>query len=361
MNCGPSARLEDDLPESRSEFADEGTFLHSLVEHCLINGEDVAQVCGVAPWEESKYFTKENQEAAQYCIDYARDAQRTVPGALTFYEQRLDFSHLVAEGFGTSDLILVGHRTLHCYDWKFGRGYRVDADGNPQGRLYLSGALNAFEELGPFEEVTFTVVQPKLDHVSTESLTVEELIAWGESIKPLAARAFAGDGDFTPGAWCKFCRAKAQCTARSELLEQAVIAKFPAPDTISIPDLASRLPYLELAEAWIKDVKAHLLKEAAAGVEIPGHKLVAGRTSRRYGDQSEATKALLSAGLDYNDITKPIELLGITDMTRLLGKKKFSELLDSHLVTSSGTPTLVPVSDKRPAIAASTLTFEDLS
>ena len=360
MACGPSARLEDDLPESRSEFADEGTFLHSVTEHCLRSGLDVAQLCGVSPWEESAFFTKENQEAAQYCIDFAREQQRTVPGALPFYEQRLDFSHVAPEAFGTGDMVLLGATTLYANDWKFGKGLRVDAEENPQGRLYLIGALKAFEELGPFERVVFTIVQPKLDHISTEELSVEELMAWAETVKPLAERAFAGKGDFVPGDHCRFCRAKATCTARSQLVERAVIARFPDPETLSLEDLAARLPLLEQAEAWIKDVKEHLLKTACAGTPVPGHKLVAGRTTRKYRDQAEVIKALIGAGYAYDDITKPIELLGITEMTKALGRKRFAELLDDHLSISEGKPTLVPASDKRPAIAVTTLAFEDL-
>lgn len=361
MQCPPSARLEDDLPESRSEFADEGTFLHNLTEACLGKGLDVAQMCGVSPWEESRFFTKENQDAAQFCIDAVRSAQLELPGAIPFYEQKLDFSHVVTEGFGTGDVCLVGHKVLWGMDHKFGKGIKVDAQGNPQGRLYLVGMLKAFEELGPFETVRFTILQPKLDHVSTEELTVDELMAWAETVKPLAALAFAGEGKFNPGDHCRFCRAKATCSARAKQSELAIIAKFPDPETLPVDELAARLPMLQQAKAWISDVEEHLLKQAAAGIDVPGYKLVNGRSDRKYSDQSEVTKTLLAAGFDYGDITKPIELLGITAMTSVVGKKKFNELLEGLLVKSPGKPTLAPASDKRPAIAATSLAFDDIS
>jgi len=361
LACGPSARLEDDLPDQRSEHADNGTFGHAMVEHCLINGLDVAQLCGTSPWEESAYFTKEMQDAAQYCIDYARELQRTVPGALAFYEQRIDFSHLVPEGFGTSDLVLLGHDTLYCVDWKFGKGIRVDAPENPQLRLYACGAVEAFSSLGEIESVVSIVVQPRIDHVSKEVLPLTDLMAWAETVKPLAQRAFNGEGEFVPGDHCGFCRAKATCTARGQQLDKAVIAKFPDPELYAVEELAARLPMLEQAAKWIADVKEHLLKRACDGVPIPGYKLVTGRSDRKYGDRAAVTKALTDAGFDYDAITKPIELLTITEMEKVVGKKRFSELLEGLLVKPTGKPTLVPASDKREAITATTaLAFDDL-
>jgi hypothetical protein len=360
MACGPSARLEDDLPESRSIYADEGTFLHNLTEACLRNRLDVAHLCGVDPWEKSDFFTKENQEAAQFCVDAVREAQKELPGAIAFYEQRLDFSNIVPEGFGTGDVVLVGDDTIWAMDHKFGRGIRVDAQGNPQGRLYLLGALAAFEELGPFKKARFTVLQPKLDNVSTEELTIDELMAWADEVIPLADRAFAGEGEFNPGDWCQFCRAKAQCTARSELAERALIAKFPAPDTLPIEYLAARLPLLQQAKAWINDVEEHLLKEACRGIALPGLKLVEGRSNRTISDPVLAKHVLNNSGYTDAQILRPSELITLTQLEKLVGKKVFANLLADCITKPAGKPVLASASDKRPEIAATALAFETL-
>ncbi len=52
-------------------------------------------------------------------------------------------------------------------------------------------------------------------------------------------------------------------------------------------------------------------------------------------------------------------VLGVTAMQKLLGKSRFDELLNPYIEKPQGKPTLVPESDKRPAMSTAEADFNE--
>ena len=98
--------------------------------------------------------------------------------------------------------------------------------------------------------------------------------------------------------------------------------------------------------SYLNNVKAFCLDRALQGRLLPGYKLVEGRSNRKYADEQKVADTLSEAG--YKDFYKPQQLIGITDMQKLLGKKKFEAMLSEYLIKPPGKPVLVPVTDARP-------------
>jgi hypothetical protein len=344
MVCPASWALEKTLPDTTSEFAERGTAWHAVAEKCLNDGTDAPEA---------------DRDVVQPYLDYVRAIPGTRLTEIKVYPLE-DMTHTI---WGTADTVIVDDSTLHVIDLKTGSGTPVHAEGNWQLVAYGLGALRAFDDtLGPFRQVTMHIVQPPLNIFEAWTLDVDALRVSSGDIRCAIEATLVESPRFVPDNYaCKFCRAKAICTARAETSELALIAKFPAPDTLPIETLAAKLPMLALAKAWISDVEEHLLSEATKGTAIPGYKLVEGISKRKYGDQKAIIDTLCSTGLDINAISKPIELINLTDMEKLLGKKKFTELLGEYIVKPAGKPTLAPASDKRPAIAATALAFDDLT
>lgn len=80
-----------------------------------------------------------------------------------------------------------------------------------------------------------------------------------------------------------------------------------------------------------------------------------GRSNRKYTDEDAVADTVSKAGFD------PYEpkLLGITAMEKLLGKKKFAELLASLVEKPQGKPALVPMTDKRPEMNTAQEDFKE--
>ena len=265
-------------------------------------------------------------------------------------DRRLDFSHIVPGGFGTGDAVIVADGLITIVDLKYGKGVKVDAENNPQMRLYALGALAEFGIIYPIERVRMVIFQPRLDNISVDEITVEDLLAWAETVvRPAAELAARGEGDLEAGEWCQFCRHAPQCTARAADLfapipmEAEHVPAAPDPDTLTDEQIAQIIQHAGELKRWLTKVEEHALARATTGHTYPGLKLVEGRSVRRYTDETEVGRRVAEAGAD------PYEkkLLGLTAMTKLLGKKKFDELLGDLVHKPEGKPTLVPLSDKR--------------
>ena len=349
INCTPSARIEDGMPESHSVYADEGTFGHSMVDECVLNELKADHLCGVPLWESSEFFTQEMRDAAQVCIDHANtlisDARKGTSDALVLVEQRLDYSMYVPEGFGRGDLVVIGDRKAWFRDWKFGRGKLVRAANNSQLNLYGLAVVEQYADYYGLETVNLGIVQPRIDHYDEVELTVDELRAWGESIRPRAQLAWEGKGEFVTGAWCGFCKIKATCRARAE--QNLVLAKevFRPVAELTLDEIAEFLPKLDSMQSWASDVQAFALKQAVDGVTVPGWKLVNGRSVRKIENPVELSRRLLDAGYEESKIYEH-SLLSLTALEKVVGKK-FAELSDGLIVKPAGKPVLVPCSDKR--------------
>ena len=390
IHCPPSARLQEPFPNDSSVFAEEGTWAHELCEYKV---KKYLHERKKRP--QSEFYTEEIEQAtdiyAEFVISIIEGMKRNGVEPLCFVEERLDFSNIVPEGFGTGDMIILGkdeqgRGLIHICDYKNGKGVFVDAHENSQMMLYATGALNAYGYIYEIEIVRMSIIQPRLENISTYEMTADDLRTWGESIKPIAQMAFEGKGEQNPGEWCRFCRAKPVCKACME--EALALAKeefldldagaladeaeetdatapynadtatpvFKQPGLVVFSELVKVLPTLNRISFWIESVFAFVSAEAINhGVPVEGYKVVEGRSKRIFTD----TKAVVSAAEaeGYTDIYKQ-ELLTLTEFEKIMGKKKFAEVLGEYVVKPPGKLALVPESDPRPAVDLSTAADE---
>lgn len=293
----------------------------------------------------------------EFVLEQLEEAKALCADPLVLIEQRLDFSCYVPDGFGTGDCLIVADKLLHIIDFKYGQGVLVDAEENPQMMLYALGALRQFDHLYDIAQVAMSIYQPRRENVSTWTITVEQLMDWAEqTLKPKAEMAYQGEGDYVPGPWCTFCKAAVKCRARAEAKLQLAKYEFAMPPLLTdaeIEDILSRLPGLT---KWAAEIEAYAQDAAIHHGKVwHGFKLVESRTNRKYTDEEAVIRAANAAG--YHDIFKK-SLIPITEMEKLMGKKTFAEVLGGLVEKPRGRPTLVPVSDRRPAITTMDATQE---
>lgn len=362
LSCPPSARLEEQFPNESSEFAREGTVAHSLAElSARYNLSDIskkefnAQKKKLLATEDGKKFY--NEEMQEHAKDYAelifgklQEARTRSADAFVELEVKVDFSKWVPEGFGTGDCIIVADDWLEIVDLKYGKGYRVEATGNPQMRLYALGALEYYGTLYDIKNVRMTIYQPRLSGVqSSDEITTEELLAWAENVvKPTAALAFEGSGEFAPSEEaCKFCRAKETCKARYEK-NLALFDEAEDPLLITVEEAAAVLEKAADIRAWLTDLENLVQSTLLSGEPVTGWKIVEGRSNRKFSDDLKVAEAMKAAGYDEALLYEK-KLITLTQMEKDFGKKKVAEVLGSLIIKPQGKPTLAPESDKRPA------------
>ena len=348
MNCNPSANLEREFADKTSEAAAEGSAAHALCEHKLRKALKMRSVRPVSKYDsdEMEMYT---DSYVEFVLEQIEVAKQHCTDPFDLIEQRLDYSCYVPDGFGTGDCLIVADKLLHIIDFKYGLGVLVDAAENPQMMLYALGALQLFDALYDIDTISMSIFQPRRENVSTWTITVAELKEWAEKIlRPKAELAFKGEGEFNPGPWCTFCKAAVKCRARAEeklALAQYEFAKPPLLTDEEIEDILSRLDDLT---KWANEIAAYAQDAAINhGKQWNGFKLVEGRSVRKYSDEAAVVAAATAAG--YRDIYKK-SLISITEMEKLMGKKTFTEVLGGLVIKPQGKPTLVPASDKRPAI-----------
>ena len=353
INCTPAPYLEAQHPDTSSDAAAEGTAAHELAEHKLRQHLDLPTTRPVSEWdsEEMDDYTDQYADHVMAELNRARNVDKA---AFLAIEERLDFSHIVPDGFGTGDALIVADDTLTVVDLKYGKGVEVSAVGNPQMRLYALGALATYGAIYDIQQVRTVIFQPRLGNTSVEEITVDELVAWAEDVvRPAAEKAIAGEGELRAGEWCRFCRHAAQCPERAREMFAPVptsaehVPAAPDPDTLTDDQIATIVAHAGELKKWLTKVESYALAQANEGRAYPGLKLVEGRSVRKYTDEDEVARVVEEAGEDPH---KPREVLGITAMTKLLGKKRFEELLGDFVHKPEGKPTLVPESDKRPAL-----------
>ena len=348
IKCPPSARLCENYEDKGSNFAAEGTCAHSLCEARL------KQALGVPtedPVENLSWYNEEMEDCAQGYVSYVTEllaeAKKTCSDPVILIEQRVDFSRWVKEGFGTADLILIADGVMNICDYKHGAGVEVSAEGNTQMRLYALGGLEIFDGIYDIEEIKMTIYQPRKSNISVDTITKAELYDWAdEVVVPKAELAYAGLGDFSCGEHCRFCKAKAECRERANANLELAKFDFKLPALLEDEEIADILGKLDAFTAWASDIKEYALQQAISGKEWSGWKLVEGRSTRKYTNEALVASTVEGAGFD------PYEhkVLGITSMQKMLGKTRFEELLAPYLEKPQGKPTLVPASDKRPAM-----------
>ena len=348
LHCPPSARLCESYDDKGSDYAAEGTDAHTLCEYKLrralgMEAED--------PTENLTWFNEEMADCATgyaiYVLEQVEAAKLICSDPVVMIEQRVDFSRWVASGFGTADCLIIADGTLKIIDYKHGRGIMVDATENPQMQCYALGALELFDGIYDIDTVRMTIYQPRRDNVSTYELSKDELYRWADEVlKPTADLAFAGDGNFLCGEWCGFCKAKHDCRARADANMELARYDFKLPPLLTDEDIEDILSKVDDLVAWAADIKEYALQQAISGKEWSGWKLVEGRSNRKYLSDAVVADVVEHAGFD------PYErkVLGVTAMQKLLGKSRFDELLAAYIEKPQGKPTLVPESDKRPAM-----------
>ena len=355
MNCPPSARLCENYDDKGSDFAAEGTDAHALCEFRL---QEALGIPADNPIENLTWYNEEMEDCA---VSYASFVSEIVAKAkdicsdpVVLIEQHLDYSKFVQEGFGTGDCIVIADGELHIIDYKHGRGVLVEADNNPQMKLYALGALEIFDGIYDIETVSMTIFQPRRGNVSTYSLSKADLYAWAEEVlKPIAELAYKGEGQYNCGEWCQFCKAKTDCRKRAEANMELAKYDFMDPPLLTDEEIEDVLSKVDNLVAWANDVKEFAFQAAMSGKVWNGWKLVEGRSVRKYVNDEAVAATVSEAGYD------PYEkkLLGLTEMQKRLGKSKFEELLGSLIHRPQGKPTLVPESDKRPAITTAIADF----
>lgn len=365
MVCTAAPRFEEGLPESTSSYAEEGRLAHAIGElkvlkkFMVMNNRTYTTRLGKLKKE--ALYDSEMEKTTDLYLEHLTEQAMTYDSApVVAAEVRVDFSDYVPEGFGTCDCVMIGGDTLSITDYKHGKGVPVAAEGNPQMRLYALGALKRYAPVygDAIKRVRMSIDQPRLDSYTSDIITVEELRAWGESIKPVAQKAFSGLGEFVPGEHCRFCRGKAQCRARANVntaLEDFKDCVLPGEPVLD--DLTCVLTDAEIGDLlvrgqqlvqWYKDLEEYATKALLDGKPIEGWKLVAGRSNRTFTNQDAAIQAVIAAGYDEALLydRKPKTL---TELEKLMGKAEFAEKLGSFVIKPPGRPTLAPASDKREA------------
>ena len=348
LNCPPSARLCEAYENKGSDYAAEGTDAHTLCEYRL------KQALGIPtedPIENLSWYNEEMEECAAgyaaYVVELLETAKQTCSDPVVMIEQRVDFSRWVQEGFGTADCILIADGVLNIVDYKHGKGVEVSAEGNTQLSLYSLGALEIFDGIYDIDRVCVHIFQPRKSNVVSSMMDKTELYEWADTeLTEKAQLAYEGQGSFSCGEWCRFCKAKAECRERAEANLALARYEFQSPALLDDEEIADILGKVDALTAWASDVKEYALQQAISGKEWTGWKLVEGRSNRKYTSEAAVATTVEGAGFD------PYErkVLGVTAMQKMLGKTRFEELLAPYIEKPQGKPTLVPESDKRPAM-----------
>lgn len=373
LSCTPSARLGAKYPDTSGAAAKEGTLAHELGETLLRYEAGIitktAFLKAMAKIEKSEYYNADMQEHMEGYRDFVmerfllakvktRDAELTI-------EDKIDLTQWVKEGFGTADTQIIADRVMEIIDLKYGRGVRVSAEANKQMMLYSLGAVDKAKLFYDIDVVTMTIYQPRLNNISSFSMSVKALYEFAEEqLKPRAELAFQGKGDFEVGGHCKFCRAKPRCRAYAE--EQEKIAEYDFRDAteLSNDEVAEILTKADDVASWLKDIQSYALRAAVSeGIKFKGFKLVQGQSRRRYTSEDDVAAKLKESG--YEDaILYEKKLLGITAMEKAITKKKFTQLLGELVEKPDGMPTLVDEADKRQAwnkLEAAQEDFKDIN
>lgn len=392
LTCPPSARLCERLSHHMSKgdspHAREGTKAHALGELKIRNafwhedGMTTERYSRMSAAEQEAYTgindfryqalrddlgeipSDMEQATDTYCdvvINKYLRAKEADPGAQLLLEQRYDYSHWVPSGFGTGDATIVSDILLEVIDYKHGKGVPVNAVDNPQIRLYELGAYWKYRHLYDFTKVRGTIVQPRLDSMTDEDLTLDELLQWAdEVVAPAAKLAWAGQGEFCPGDHCRWCAAKPVCAARVAEALKLFKYGFESPGVIPDEQIPEILPVLDTAEDWIKDIRAYAENQALKGQKWQGYKLVRGkRPNRKWGDTEEVKAQLLRAGFNP-ELFETTALKPPGEVEKAIGKTAFRSLLAELVSQGEGKLTLVPESDKRVEYASADADFGDL-
>ena len=354
LHCPPSARLTEHIADKPSEYASEGSTAHLIAEIKL------SRALGYEPDEPTLFdnYSAEMEECTNGYVSFVMEQVQKLKdegkNPLVLVEQRLNYSKYVEEGYGTGDTVIVADGLVHIIDYKHGRGVRVDSTNNPQMMLYALGALDLFDGIYDIDTVSMSIYQPRLSNVSTFEMTKQDLIKWAEEVLvPISKLAFRGEGQYSCGEWCSFCKAKSTCKERARLNTELAKMEFKEAPLLTDEEIVEVLTKVDGLVAWANDVKEYAFNMALKGKKWDGFKLVEGRSTRKYADETKVAEAVIEAG--FNPYDKKV--VGITEMQKRLGKTKFLEIVEPFIIKPAGKPTMVEESDSRPEYNNATIEF----
>lgn len=366
LSCTPSAKLEEQFPDSTSTYAEEGTLAHELCEikvnKALLGMPTKTYNSTLKKIKGNDLYQTEMDKYTDEYLDYILEKVHSFDSPPTvIVEKKVDFSSYVPEGFGTADCIILGDGELHIVDFKYGKGVEVSAEYNPQMMLYALGAYLEYSFLFQIEAVKMTIVQPRIGNISEYSMLVEELLEWAELIvKPKAQMAWLGNGDYTAGEHCKFCRARASCRERARKNLETENFELKKGPLLSPDEIGKALKKaIDLAK-WAEDLKEFALAESLKGNDIPGWKAVEGRGSRNFTDNDLAIKKLKEAGI-AEELLYERKQYTLAQIEKMVGTKDFKKIVGDLVVKNPGKPTLVVDTDKREKITNKVTAAEDFA
>lgn len=347
LACPPSAVAAEGYKQESTPFTEEGTLAHEVAEW-VASGKSKTENLQKG---QSDGITAEMVEHARAYRDYIHEQIKT-NHAVVLLEQMVDFSPWVPDGFGTCDCIIIEGDTLTIIDYKYGQGVPVYAKDNPQLKLYALGALNDYGFVYDVKHIRMHIYQPRIDNISSDSLTVEELIEWAEkTVKPTAEKAAKGKGNYNPGEHCRFCPHAGRCRALTKVCTEYVQTHQlrVAVPVLAPHEVAEVLRMEPLVTLWLRRVRDHAMTAMLNGETVPGWKVVEGKQgNRKWSDELKVAEALKAAGYSMEDITET-KLYSPAGMDKAIGKKRAAELLEGYIERAPGAPTIAPETDKRPA------------
>lgn len=386
INCPGSVKMAAHFPSQSSAAAEEGTLAHELAAFLIEHRDEIDHrsddaaavefsygIAGLAREidafyadhkdldDDFEYMKRVIDPYVDYVVAEYQEALKADEAAVLMTEQRVDFSDIVPGGFGTSDVIIIGGGRVTVIDLKYGKGVAVSAKDNPQIRLYALGAINLFDMIYDFDRVKMVIYQPRRDSVTEEEMPVDDLKAWAEAVvRPAAEKAISDNPPYHPGDWCDshFCPGAGACKARADYC--LGLERHSGKDQALLTDeeLSDALRRAEALKSFSKKLGDYALGEIQTGHPIPGWKVVEGKTNRAYTDLDKVAAAALAAGYPEALIYQR-SLIGITGMEKLMGKKKFQEVLGKLVEKPQGAPKLAPESDERPAFNSAKADFDD--
>lgn len=368
LNCPASIQLEANFEEKESVYALEGVFAHELCEFVLHkmrasvpidwekDTEELQRCC-----KKQGYNFEDMKKGAECYRDYI--IEQGTPKQF-FIEKRLDYSFWATDGFGTGDCVLVYDKHIHIIDYKFGKGVKVDAPNNPQLMLYGLGALMEFNLLGDINTVKFSIVQPRLDHISEWEIPANKLYEWGSDVvQPKAELALSGEGGAYAGVHCSkgFCKARGACKTYA-LYHLNTLSSHDRkhPSLLTNDEIASIMQVADTYKGWVDGVKAYTLEKLLQGELIKGLKVVEGKSLRKYSDENAVIEILKKQKVKKADYMEE-RILSVPKLEVLLGKERFNNLLGSLVVKPTGSPTIAFEDDKRPVYNSALHDFKDIN
>lgn len=383
--CPPSARFSEPLERKSSDAADEGTLAHSLGElilsHRLQRITNKEYRASLAEIKKSEYYCKAMFEHADnyavFVLERFAEAITRSSDARLFIEERLDLTRYIKGSFGTGDAAAIADEVAEVIDLKYGKGKRVNAENNDQLKIYALGWLDKFGWLYDIKVIRITIYQPRMDNISSWEISVDDLYKWAaEIVTPVSEMAYAGEGEFKAGSHCDFCSGKAICKARAAYnLDQAgidfadameepdnetVLKWMHHPNRMTPAEMVRIYTLSEGIKSNLTSIEKYMLDEALKGTKWPGLELVHGKSRRVLTDKEAVEKALIKAGYDRHDIFKPQDLISMTDIEKLTGKREFDVLVAPFTVKQPGAPTLEVVGSGRPQYNSVTDDFAGL-